>query len=479
MPTVRFEVSCETLFGSRVFIVGNHKSTGVWDPHSSKLELCTNPGTYPGWCISWDYPSGTKLQFKVVVLQPNGHAMWEDRIINRELVVPEDQLQLKMRFNIPQDLPKGVEAAGPQEAQPLELELRAARAEQQAAAASLAAAEGERRAADAERRAAEAEQRATAAGLQAAEAEQCAAEAEQRLAEAERRVAEAERRLEEAERRLFEAERRTTAAEQKAAEAELRATVLAVAQSMGASGSWASATASGTPNVTQWQADLQALAARLRATMADGQGKGHHELGVRMSAFSSTGSFSSTTSTPRTAEGSLPESHHPVVEDEIAGNLWRPSTQASEMESVLKDWVGAECKKNRYALHRASARKVPRLAKLGYEAQPLQEEPSSWSDHLGEQVVAKLLERFRSSLGKEDRRESKPAASAVSFSEVPAPISPTSAERPQPRGIRGEPAPQLPPPRPGTATGWTKSPMRRHGSLSLLPEVAEVGVRKL
>lgn len=45
---IRFELTCETIFGEEVYVVGNIEQLGKWDPLKG-MRLRTDPDNYPKW----------------------------------------------------------------------------------------------------------------------------------------------------------------------------------------------------------------------------------------------------------------------------------------------------------------------------------------------------------------------------------------------------------------------------------------------
>lgn len=87
---VRFNLSCETGLGDRVFVVGSHADFGAWDPSKSKTELHTTGNSYPVWSAEWKchyVGEAVTHNYKFVVRSTGGELRWEDTRGNRTLEV--------------------------------------------------------------------------------------------------------------------------------------------------------------------------------------------------------------------------------------------------------------------------------------------------------------------------------------------------------------------------------------------------------
>lgn len=64
---VTFVIRCETRFGQRLRIVGEHAALGGWDPLRG-IELTTSVGDFPVWRISVTLPAATPFHYKYVCM---------------------------------------------------------------------------------------------------------------------------------------------------------------------------------------------------------------------------------------------------------------------------------------------------------------------------------------------------------------------------------------------------------------------------
>lgn len=67
----------KTVWGDRIFVVGNCPALGDWDP-AKGVELRTADDIYPKWSASAELPAGANVEYKYVVLTANGDVFWED-----------------------------------------------------------------------------------------------------------------------------------------------------------------------------------------------------------------------------------------------------------------------------------------------------------------------------------------------------------------------------------------------------------------
>jgi len=85
--TVIFNVSARTLFGEQVYVTGNCKALGNWDPDQALL-LRTDSQSFPMWSISAALESHTNIEYKYFTRDLEmGKPNWELFIANRKLYI--------------------------------------------------------------------------------------------------------------------------------------------------------------------------------------------------------------------------------------------------------------------------------------------------------------------------------------------------------------------------------------------------------
>lgn len=78
-PTSKIIFKCkfETAFGQSLYIVGNIKEMGGWEPTNS-ISLSTNNDTYPTWVTSEILvPVGSEIDYKYLIKDQTGNYLWE------------------------------------------------------------------------------------------------------------------------------------------------------------------------------------------------------------------------------------------------------------------------------------------------------------------------------------------------------------------------------------------------------------------
>lgn len=85
--SVQFNVSASTNLGEQVVAVGNCTSLGMWEPRNG-LVLHTSAALFPLWRGEAAVPSGDAVEYKYVIVGPEGETRWEDDIDNR-MCTPE------------------------------------------------------------------------------------------------------------------------------------------------------------------------------------------------------------------------------------------------------------------------------------------------------------------------------------------------------------------------------------------------------
>jgi len=74
---VSFAFKVETTFGSQVFAVGSPEVLGAWRPRAGLL-LRTSSDLYPQWVATARLPARTPVEFKFVIMEPDGTQIWEE-----------------------------------------------------------------------------------------------------------------------------------------------------------------------------------------------------------------------------------------------------------------------------------------------------------------------------------------------------------------------------------------------------------------
>jgi alpha-amylase len=82
------EVVAGTSWGENVYVVGNIKELGEWNPDRA---LKMNPWRYPKWEVTALVPKGTAIEFKFFKRLADGRVIWEDNRQNRSITTTNDK----------------------------------------------------------------------------------------------------------------------------------------------------------------------------------------------------------------------------------------------------------------------------------------------------------------------------------------------------------------------------------------------------
>ena len=90
ISSVSFRCKYKTNFGSSLFVIGNLKLLGHWDPNNA-IALTTTEETYPLWTLknAFSCPVGTEILYKYIIKNNNGEITWETlpNNINRKKII--------------------------------------------------------------------------------------------------------------------------------------------------------------------------------------------------------------------------------------------------------------------------------------------------------------------------------------------------------------------------------------------------------
>ena len=90
VSSVSFRCKYKTNFGSSLFVIGNLKLLGHWDPNNA-IALTTTEETYPLWTLknAFSCPVGTEILYKYFIKNNNGEITWETlpNNINRKKII--------------------------------------------------------------------------------------------------------------------------------------------------------------------------------------------------------------------------------------------------------------------------------------------------------------------------------------------------------------------------------------------------------
>ena len=90
VSSVSFRCKYKTNFGSSLFVIGNLKLLGHWDPNNA-IALTTTEETYPLWTLknAFSCPVGTEILYKYIIKNNNGEITWETlpNNINRKKII--------------------------------------------------------------------------------------------------------------------------------------------------------------------------------------------------------------------------------------------------------------------------------------------------------------------------------------------------------------------------------------------------------
>ena len=79
IATVSFQSKFNTSYGSSLFVVGNLKLLGQWQPNNA-IPLTTSTDIYPLWVLknAFSCPVGTEITYKYFIKDSNGQITWEN-----------------------------------------------------------------------------------------------------------------------------------------------------------------------------------------------------------------------------------------------------------------------------------------------------------------------------------------------------------------------------------------------------------------
>eukprot|EP01117_Protostelium_nocturnum_P016724 TRINITY_DN6684_c1_g1_i1.p1 TRINITY_DN6684_c1_g1~~TRINITY_DN6684_c1_g1_i1.p1 ORF type:complete len:258 (+),score=50.76 TRINITY_DN6684_c1_g1_i1:306-1079(+) len=84
MTTVVFNMNAKTLFGELLFITGNCRALGDWNPDRAFL-LRTDDQSFPNWSATVHFDSSSDVEYKYFVRNGEGKIKWEPFQHNRTL----------------------------------------------------------------------------------------------------------------------------------------------------------------------------------------------------------------------------------------------------------------------------------------------------------------------------------------------------------------------------------------------------------
>ena len=117
IASVTFKCKYNTNFGSSLFVVGNLKLLGHWNPNNA-ISLSTTQDTYPLWTLknAFSCPVGTEITYKYLTKDANGEITWESlpnnmnrkKIISKpgEFIIDDEEKIIKSEMGETEDYEK-------------------------------------------------------------------------------------------------------------------------------------------------------------------------------------------------------------------------------------------------------------------------------------------------------------------------------------------------------------------------------------
>jgi len=117
IASVTFKCKYKTNFGSSLYVIGNLKLLGHWDPNNA-IPLTTTEDTYPLWTLknAFSCPVGTEIIYKYITKESNGEIKWEflpnnmnrKKIISKpgEFIIDDEEKIIKSEIDATEDYEK-------------------------------------------------------------------------------------------------------------------------------------------------------------------------------------------------------------------------------------------------------------------------------------------------------------------------------------------------------------------------------------
>ena len=117
IASVTFKCKYNTNFGSSLFVVGNLKLLGHWNPNNA-ISLSTTQDTYPLWTLknAFSCPVGTEITYKYLTKDASGEITWESlpnnmnrkKIISKpgEFIIDDEEKIIKSEMGETEDYEK-------------------------------------------------------------------------------------------------------------------------------------------------------------------------------------------------------------------------------------------------------------------------------------------------------------------------------------------------------------------------------------
>ena len=117
IASVTFKCKYKTNFGSSLFVVGNLKLLGHWNPNNA-ISLSTTQDTYPLWTLknAFSCPVGTEITYKYLTKDASGEITWESlpnnmnrkKIISKpgEFIIDDEEKIIKSEMGETEDYEK-------------------------------------------------------------------------------------------------------------------------------------------------------------------------------------------------------------------------------------------------------------------------------------------------------------------------------------------------------------------------------------